>query len=324
MGHDILIEAHGLERRFRVQKKHHGSGALWKNFFTPHYEEKIALHPLELQLTRGQVVGLIGANGAGKTTLIKLLIGLSHPSAGEVSVLGYRPAERKPEFLKQIGVILGQKNQLWWDLSPWDSFELLATLYDIPWTTAKQRAGELAEMLSCSHVLDTQVRRLSLGERMKMEIISALLHQPEILFLDEPTIGLDLPSQQNIRKFLADYVRQHHPLIILTSHYMADISELAHHLIVLSRGQKVFDGPYASFLRNYQDKKTVSLRLSRSLGQDFHWKSYLIKADQLWWQQEVTSSDLSEFVQIIARELPLAEIQIQEKEFEDVIQNFLR
>ena len=203
-----------------------------------------------LQIESGKIIGLVGANGAGKTTLLKILSGLVTPTSGDARVLGYRPWERKNDFLRQISILLGQKNQLWWDISPVDSYALLARIYDLDVKKSRARVSELAEMLQCTEVLTTQLRRLSLGERMKMEIIGALLHEPRILFLDEPTIGLDIVAQENIRNFLAAYVKEKEPTVILTSHYMDDIATLADRLLLISKGNIVYQGTVDEFVAN--------------------------------------------------------------------------
>ncbi len=211
------------------------------------------MKPTNLTIQDGQVVGLVGANGAGKTTLLKMFSGLIHPSGGEISVLGFKPFERKTDFLRQISILLGQKAQLWWDLPAADSFNLLTRIYDLDPVQAKNHWLDLAERLDCRDQLYVQLRRLSLGERMKMEIIGSLLHRPRVLFLDEPTIGLDVLAQTTIRHFLTEYVQEHRPTIILTSHYMDDISQLADRLLLISRGEIVYDGDVGHFL-SYAEK----------------------------------------------------------------------
>ena len=214
------------------------------------YDSKIALDKTTLNIEPGKIIGLVGANGAGKTTLLKILSGLVTPSSGEATVLGYKPWERKNDFLRQMSILLGQKNQLWWDISPVDSYALLARIYDLDISKTRKRVDELAKMLDCTHVLNTQLRRLSLGERMKMEIIGALLHEPKILFLDEPTIGLDIVAQENIRNFLSNYVKKKEPTVILTSHYMDDIATLADSLLLISKGKIVYQGTVEEFTAN--------------------------------------------------------------------------
>lgn len=244
----IVIETQNLSRIYKSYQKPEGFTNSLKGFFNRQYNEKVALDKTTLQIESGQIVGLVGANGAGKTTLLKMLSGLVTPTSGDANVLGYRPWERKNEFLRQISILLGQKNQLWWDISPADSYALLARIYDLDPAKARARVQHLAEMLQCTHVLHTQLRRLSLGERMKTEIIGSLLHEPQVLFLDEPTIGLDIVAQETIREFLAQYVKEKAPTIILTSHYMDDIAKLANKLLLISKGNIVYQGTVPEFV----------------------------------------------------------------------------
>lgn len=244
----IIIETKDLTRVYQTYQKPEGFVNSIKGFFNRQYVSKVALDKTTLEIESGQIVGLVGANGAGKTTLLKMLSGLVTPTGGDAKVLGYRPWERKNDFLRQISILLGQKNQLWWDISPADSFALLARIYDIEPNYARKRVAELAELLQCTHVLNTQLRRLSLGERMKMEIIGALLHEPKVLFLDEPTIGLDIVAQETIREFLHQYVKDKGPTVILTSHYMDDIAKLANKLLLISKGHIVYQGTVPDFV----------------------------------------------------------------------------
>lgn len=244
----VVIETTDLTRVYQTYQKPEGFLNSLKGFFNRKYVSKIALDKTTLRIEPGQIIGLVGANGAGKTTLLKMLSGLVSPTSGTASVLGFKPWERKNEFLSQISILLGQKNQLWWDISPMDSFALLARIYDLDPDAARKRVQYLADMLQCSHVLHTQLRRLSLGERMKMEIIGALLHEPKVLFLDEPTIGLDIVAQETIREFLAQYVKEKSPTIILTSHYMDDIAKLANKLLLISKGHIVYQGSVQEFV----------------------------------------------------------------------------
>nr|BFD61041.1 hypothetical protein CKG001_31480 [Bdellovibrio sp. CKG001]BFD68656.1 hypothetical protein HAGR004_36780 [Bdellovibrio sp. HAGR004] len=244
----IVIETKELSRVYQTYQKPEGFINSLKGFVNRKHVSKVALDKTTLQIESGQIVGLVGANGAGKTTLLKMLSGLVTPTSGDARVLGYRPWERKNEFLRQISILLGQKNQLWWDISPADSYSLLARIYDLDPQQARKRVDHLAEMLQCTHVLHTQLRRLSLGERMKMEIIGALLHEPKVLFLDEPTIGLDIVAQETIREFLDQYVKEKEPTVILTSHYMDDIAKLADKLLLISKGNIVYQGTVPEFV----------------------------------------------------------------------------
>ena len=209
------IRARGLGRSFETYEKPEGIWNSIRGIWNRKTILKEALKPIDLEIHPGQVVGLIGANGAGKTTLLKILSGLIHPTSGTAEVLGHVPWKREEGFLRRISILLGQKNQLWWDIPAADSFELLVNIYDLPMEKTRSRWRFLAEMLNCEHVLTTQLRRLSLGERMKMEIIGSLLHDPEVLFLDEPTIGLDVVAQATIRSFLGEYVKERKPTVIL-------------------------------------------------------------------------------------------------------------
>lgn len=246
----FVIETKDLTRVYQTYQKPEGFLNSLRGFFNRKYNNKVALDKTTLSIEPGQIVGLVGANGAGKTTLLKMLSGLVAPTAGDATVLGYKPWERKNEFLSQISILLGQKNQLWWDISPADSFALLARIYDLDPDAARKRVAHLADMLQCTHVLHTQLRRLSLGERMKMEIIGSLLHEPKVLFLDEPTIGLDIVAQETIREFLDQYVKEKGPTVILTSHYMDDIAKLADKLLLISKGNIVYQGTVEQFVKN--------------------------------------------------------------------------
>jgi ABC-2 type transport system ATP-binding protein len=245
----LVIATTELSRNYKTYRKADGLLNSVKGLWNRQYEEKRALLPTSLNIESGQIVGLVGSNGAGKTTLLKLLSGLIYPSSGSGEVLGFKPWQRKRDFLRQISLLLGQKSQLWWDLPAADSFSLLAKIYDLPPEQARRDYEELAERLYCTDQLHTQLRRLSLGERMKMEIIGSLLHRPRILFLDEPTIGLDVMAQKSIRDFLSSYVETSKPTIMLTSHYMDDISQLADRLLLISHGAIVYDGTVESFVK---------------------------------------------------------------------------
>jgi ABC-2 type transport system ATP-binding protein len=246
---NIAIETKNLKRTFKSYQKPEGLKNSLKGIFNRKYDEKIALNETTLQIEQGKIIGLVGANGAGKTTLLKMLSGLVVPTSGEAKVLGYVPWERDNDYLRQISILLGQKNQLWWDISPVDSYALLARIYDLDPNKSRKRVLELADILNCTHVINTQLRRLSLGERMKMEIIGSLLHDPKVLFLDEPTIGLDIVAQESIRNFLAAYVKEKGPTVILTSHYMDDIATLADRLLLISKGSIVYQGTVNEFVK---------------------------------------------------------------------------
>ena len=284
----------------------------------------MALHPTDLTIEGGQIIGLVGANGAGKTTLLKLLSGLIDGSGGEARVLGFDPRQRKSEYLRQISILLGQKNQLWWDIPAADSFELLARIYDLEMEGAKKRVRELAEMLQCAELLHVQLRRLSLGERMKMEIIGSLLHKPRVLFLDEPTIGLDIVAQTNIRDFMEDYVRREKPTVILTSHYMDDISKLAHRLLLISQGRIVYDGTVAGFMGTVEPIQKLTLSMMNPPSRSIEVApGVTLSAGQLQFEAEMPSRFIAPAIQAMMELSPVQNLKIEEANFEDVIRKFL-
>jgi ABC-2 type transport system ATP-binding protein len=237
-----MIEARNLTRVFRTYKKRPGFWGGILGLVHRRYEDVVAAQDISFTIREGEFVGFLGPNGAGKTTTLKMLAGLIHPTSGEVTVAGFVPRERRNEYRRIFALVLGQKNQLWWDLPASESFSLLRHVYGIPKPLFQQRLDELAAILDVTPKLGVMVRELSLGERMKMELIAALLHGPRVLFLDEPTIGLDVVSQRAVRDFLRDYNRRHRTTILLTSHYMADIQALCERVIVIHKGRKIHDG----------------------------------------------------------------------------------
>jgi len=237
-----MIEVENLTRVFRTYKKRPGFWGGVRGLFRREFEEIAAAKDVSFSIREGEFVGFLGPNGAGKTTTLKMLSGLIQPTSGRARVAGYDPKLRENAYRRIFALVLGQKNQLWWDLPARESFTLLRAIYGVPAAEFQATLNELVELLGVGHKLDVMVRELSLGERMKMELIAALLHRPRVLFLDEPTIGLDVVSQKAVRRFLKDYNRRHRVTIVLTSHYMADIKELCERVIVIHRGTKIYDG----------------------------------------------------------------------------------
>ncbi|HEY1098675.1 MAG TPA: ATP-binding cassette domain-containing protein [Myxococcota bacterium] len=257
------IVAEQLGRSFRVPVKAEGVGGTLRYFFQRTYKDVHAVSDVGFTIEPGERVGFLGGNGAGKTTTLKMLSGLLLPTSGRVVVDGHTPFDKAPAFLKQIALVMGNKQQLIWDLPARDSLRLQAAIYEIDDVTAKRRIAELAALLDIEKLLDQPVRKLSLGERMKAELLHALLHEPKVLFLDEPTLGLDVNAQVAVREFLARYNERTGATILLTSHYMADITALCSRVIVIHEGRLHFDGDLKALTARFAPEKQIQLELDR-------------------------------------------------------------
>lgn len=241
-----------------MHKKEPGIKGSIKALFKRKYDTVQAVNDVFFEIEEGELVGFIGLNGAGKTTTLKMLSGLLHPTGGRVEVLGHTPHLRKEEYLKQISFVMGQKSQLWWDLPAIETFNLNKEIYEVEDKRFKQVLGELLEMLELKDVVNYQVRQLSLGQRMKCELVSSLLHTPKVLFLDEPTLGLDVIMQKRIREFVKEYNKKHRATVILTSHYMDDVAEICKRIIMIHKGKIVFDGALQNLIKQYADYKVIA------------------------------------------------------------------
>ena len=314
------IVVRNLSKVYRTVKRRPGFKGALANLIRPEYLEVAAVGGVDLTLEEGEFVGFLGPNGAGKTTTLKMLAGLLYPTSGDATVLGYTPWERKNDYRRQIALVLGQKNQLWPDLPAVDSLELNRAIYEIPHDRFKTRLAEMTELLGVTHRLQVQVRELSLGERMKFELIASLLHEPRVLFLDEPTIGLDLMSQQVVRDFLRKVNAERRTTIVLTSHNMADIKGLTSRVVVINHGTLVFDGPLASLVERWSSAKHLNITASRTLT-ELELRAF----------GEVTSVDGPEGVLKVPREkaaaataallaqLPVLDLTIEDPPIEEVI-----
>jgi len=260
-----IIQTEKLTKVYRTYIKQPGFWGAIKGLVKRRYEETAAAKEVSFSVGEGELVGFLGPNGAGKTTVLKMLSGLIHPSSGTASVLGFTPWERKNEFRRQFAIVLGQKNQLWWDLPAAESLELNRVIYGLDKSAAQKVIDELTELLDVRDKLNVMVRELSLGERMKMELIAALLHQPRVLFLDEPTIGLDVVSQKKVRDFLRDYTARRKITTLLTSHYMQDIEELCDRVIIIDHGRLFFDGPLQQILDQFANHKIITMSRRQNL-----------------------------------------------------------
>jgi ABC-2 type transport system ATP-binding protein len=266
MSNNTVIEVKDLTKTFKVHKKKEGLLGSIQSLFKREWILKKALDGISFSIKEGEIVGLVGANGAGKTTLSKVLSGIVHPSSGQAKVLGHTPWKRSNQYRKQMALIMGQKASLWWDLPALDSYLLLKEIYQIPEQQFKSRLDQMAEMLDVKDQLNIQIRRLSLGERMKVELIATLLHHPKVIYLDEPTIGLDLTAQKAIRDFILQYKTKYNPAMILTSHYMEDIEKLCQRIIILKSGKIVYDGDIEHIHKYYGEEKLITLHLKSSIS----------------------------------------------------------
>jgi ABC-2 type transport system ATP-binding protein len=265
MSKDTVISVKNLKKYFQVYHKEPGLKGSIKSLWSRKYEVIKAVDDISFEIKQGEMVGFIGQNGAGKTTTLKVLSGLLYPTSGQVRVLGFNPWDRKSEFQKQFALVMGQKNQLWWDLPAMETFLLNKAIYEIPDKQFQATLDRLIDLLDIRDILDIQVRKLSLGQRMKAELVAALLHNPKVLFLDEPTIGLDVVMQKILRDFIKQYNKEFKATIILTSHYMDDVKELCERAIIIDKGRKIFDGKLQNIIDKYARNKILSLVFSKEV-----------------------------------------------------------
>lgn len=261
-----IIVVENLGKTYSIAVKKPGIKGTFSHFFNRTYRQVEAVKDISFTIEPGEIVGFLGANGAGKTTTLKMLTGLTHPSEGEVRIAGYIPFRRQPQFLQKTSLVMGQKQQLLWDLPALDSLRLNGAVYKIPDKIFKQRLQELSQMLSLEEKLTQPVRKLSLGERMKAELLAALLHHPQVLFLDEPTLGLDVNAQAAVREFLQDYNQRYQATILLTSHYMADITVLCKRVLLIHQGQLIYDGDLAEIMARFAPYRQVNVKLANFIS----------------------------------------------------------
>ena len=315
-----VISIKNLKKFYRVHQKEPGFWGSVKSLVERKYYNVEAVKDISFEIQEGELVGFIGPNGAGKTTALKCLSGLLYPNAGEARVLGFDPWDKKHDFLKQISLVMGQKNQLWWDLPPIDSFNLNKEIDEIPDKQYKKTLAELVELLGVGDVLKIQVRKLSLGQRMKCELIAALLHSPKVLFLDEPTIGLDVISQKKVLDFIREYNLRYKATIILTSHYMGDIEQLCKRVMIIDKGQLCFDGQLSEIIQKYADHKLVSLILNKEVDLKVVAKVFPVK--EFNYPKLILIVKREQVASLTARalqELPVVDLSIEEPAVEDII-----
>lgn len=315
-----VIEVKNLKKYFRNYKKEPGLVGSIKSFVFRKSEEIKAVDNLSFLIKEGELVGFIGPNGAGKTTTLKCLSGLLYPTAGLVLVNDFTPWQRKPEFLKQISLVMGQKNQLWWDLPPMETFLLNKEIYELSNERFDETLAELVKLLEVEDILKTQVRKLSLGQRMRCELIAALIHSPKILFLDEPTIGLDVVMQKKMRDFIKEYNRRYRATILLTSHYMAEVKELCERVLIIDKGKLIFDGQLQEITQKYADYKLISVILAKEV--DPKTLTGLGKIKEFVYPKLVLMVKKNQVSKTAARvldQLPVADLNIEESAIEDII-----
>ena len=299
---ETIIQTSHLSKSFQQYKKPAGIKESFKSLFHRKYFSVDAVKDINLEIKDGEFVGFIGPNGAGKTTTLKMLSGLLHPSSGTVRVLGFEPWERNYDFLRSISLVMGQKNQLWWDLPAIESFNLARDIYGLQASDYKRSLDTLVDMLGIGDVLNVQVRKLSLGQRMKAELVAALLHSPKVLFLDEPTIGLDVVMQQAVRNFIREYNAKNDGAIILTSHYMEDVKELCKRVIIINEGSILYDGLLSDVIKKFSQHKIIEI-----ISVDGAIKTFKVKRNQV-------ASKASELlatngiVDINIKEIPIEEV----------------
>ena len=255
------LQLRNLSKTFKVHERQPGIVSALKSVVRRHYKQVDAVQDLSFEVEQGAIIGFLGPNGAGKTTTIKMLSGLLYPSGGEVHVLGHNPWKREKQYLKKITLIMGRRNQMIWDVPAIESYEFFRAIYGIPRVEYKKMLDELVDLLELGPLLNKPIRNLSLGERMKCELTGALLHRPAVLFLDEPTIGLDVVAQHRFRKYIAEYNQKYNATVLLTSHYMGDVEELCQRVIFIDKGKLVFDGGLRSLVERYLPYKMVQLRI---------------------------------------------------------------
>jgi len=321
------IVVKNLRRTFRHYEKPPGLFGTLRSVVWRKWTDVHAVDDISFSIPEGSFVGFLGPNGAGKTTTLKMLSGILSPSAGSCSVLGFTPYQRKRDFRKQIALVMGQKSQLIWDLPPSDTFVLHRDLYEIPRAQWNETLATLTKLLRVEHVLDTPVRQLSLGERMKCELIVALLHRPKVLFLDEPTIGLDIISRIHLWEFLGAYQKQHNMTVLLTSHYVHDIANLCQKVIIINSGKLVFDGNFDTLIERLEPERHGILRFRSGLSEaqiadiaHLVKERHLEQIDPVTYRLRVSRPNLSKVTETILKNFPVEELRMEEVDLKNVIE----
>jgi ABC-2 type transport system ATP-binding protein len=328
-----MIEVRNLRKDFRIFKHREGVWGAVRDLFQRRYETLAAVDDISLSIEEGEFVGYIGPNGAGKSTTIKMMTGILVPTSGEILAAGYRPYQDRTRYTKSIGVVFGQRTQLWWDIAVIESFKLLQRIYDVPQGQFLERLALFKEMLDLGDYLHSPVRKLSLGQRMRCDIAAALLHSPKILFLDEPTIGLDVVAKDRIREFLKDINRNLRTTILLTTHDLSDIEELCRRVVIIDRGKLLYDGTLEDLrqrlgrfnliyvhLQDRRDRERLDTALGR--GNGVHWEHL----DELSCRIRFNRAEFSsaEIIRTIVNDVPVRDIYVEAEPIEEIIKSIYR
>ena len=314
------ISVEHLQKIYRVHHKAPGLLGSLRAFVRREYRDVRAVDDISFDIAEGEIVGFLGPNGAGKTTTLKMLSGLLYPSSGKIDVLGFVPFERRNEFLRQITLVMGQKQQLIWDLPAIETFEVNKAIYDIPDEQYRARLAELSELLDLQPLLTKQVRKLSLGERMKCELAAALLHHPKVLFLDEPTIGLDVTMQASVRRFVAEYNQRYNATVLLTSHYMADVTALCKRIIVIDKGKLLYDGDFQALIERVAPHKIVRIKMEQPIPRDVLAQYGDVEMiEGLEAALLVERNETSRIAARLLRDQPILDVTIEEPPVEEII-----
>lgn len=313
------IHVENLSKTYMVPERETGLGAAIRSLFQRRFKKVEAVSEISFDLAPGEIVGFLGPNGAGKTTTLKMLSGLLYPSGGRVSVLGHTPWNRERAFLSQITLVMGQRNQLIWDIPVADSFERNCAIYRLSAADYKASLAELIELLEIGELLKKPVRNLSLGERMKCEVAAGLIHRPRVLFLDEPTIGLDVTMQRRIREFIGEYNRRHGATVLLTSHYMADVEALCKRVVVIHHGRLLFDGELATLVQRFAGHKTIIVELANGAA-DLSAYGEVTSAEAGRFTLRVPKSETARVTGRLLSDLPVLDLTVEEPPIEEVVE----
>lgn len=315
-----IIQTKNLVKNYKVHKKEPGLMGSLKGLVKREHKTVEAVKSINIDIEKGELVGFIGPNGAGKTTTLKMLSGLLHPTSGQATVMGYTPWERNKEFLQKFSLVMGQKAQLWWDLPLYDSLLLQKDIYEMDKKDFEESLDELVKLLELEEFLKVQVRKLSLGQRMRGELACAFIYRPQVLFLDEPTIGLDVIVQQKVREFISEYQKRHNATIILTSHYLDDVRELAKRVIIIDHGQVMFDDSTDKLIEKHVDHKRIVLTFNKPVQKtDINSYGNVIEFEELKAAIQVPRAQTAEKAAALLTQLPVIDISIEEPSLENIV-----